>query len=44
MVAGDAVSSLATPEFLARADQGCRDAGQQRLMETVWTDLEAASS
>ncbi|CAK9043410.1 Uncharacterized protein MTH_793 [Durusdinium trenchii] len=34
VVAGDAVSSLATPEFLARADQGCRDAGQQRLMET----------
>ncbi|CAK9043159.1 Uncharacterized protein MTH_793 [Durusdinium trenchii] len=25
VVAGDAVSSLATPEFLARADQGCRD-------------------
>ena len=25
VVAGDAVSSLETPEFLRRADQGCQD-------------------
>ena len=38
VVAGDAVSSLETPEFLRRADQGCQDG-----LQPAWGCMDLAA-